>query len=62
MSGNNILLDSNIVLYLLNGEETLIPLLEEKQLYVSFITQMETLGHKGISEEETLNIKSFLSQ
>lgn len=62
MSGNNILLDSNIVLYLLNGEETLIPLLEEKQLYVSFITQIETLGYKGISEEDAQNIKSFLSQ
>lgn len=30
MSGNSILLDTNIILYLLNGEETLIPLLEEK--------------------------------
>ncbi len=30
MNGNNVLLDTNIVLYLLNGEETLIPLLEEK--------------------------------
>ncbi len=38
MNGNNILLDSNIVLYFLNGEATLLPLLEEKQLYVSFIT------------------------
>jgi predicted nucleic acid-binding protein len=33
MNGNNILLDTNIVLYLLNGEETLIPLLEEKNLF-----------------------------
>jgi predicted nucleic acid-binding protein len=62
MSGNNILLDSNIVLYLLNGEETLIPLLEEKQLYVSFITQIETLGYKGINEKETQSIKAFLNQ
>jgi len=62
MSGNNILLDSNIVLYLLNGEETLVPLLEEKQLYVSFIAQIETLGYKGISEKEILSIKSFLNQ
>jgi predicted nucleic acid-binding protein len=37
MNGNNILLDTNIVLYLLNGEDTLIPLLEEKNLYLSFI-------------------------
>lgn len=44
MNGSNILLDSNIVLYLLNGEETLVPLLEDKRLYVSFVTQLETLG------------------
>lgn len=62
MNGNNILLDSNIVLYLLNGEQTLIPLLEEKQLYVSFITQLETLGYKGISEKESKKIKSFLNE
>ena len=62
MNGNNILLDSNIVLYLLNGEEILIPLLEEKQLYVSFITQLETLGYKGISESESRKIRSFLNE
>jgi hypothetical protein len=62
MSGNNILLDSNIVLYLLNGEQTLLPLLAEKQLYVSFVTQLETLGYKGISKEEIDNIRSFLSE
>jgi predicted nucleic acid-binding protein len=62
MNGNNILLDSNIVLFLLNGEQTLIPLLEEKQLYISFITQLETLGYKGISEKESRKIKSFLDE
>ena len=47
MNGNNILLDTNIVLYLLNGEETLIPLLEEKNLFLSFITQLELLGNRN---------------
>ncbi len=62
MSGNNILLDSNIVLYLLNGEQTLLPLLTDKQLYVSFITQLEVLGYKGISKDEAIHIKSFLKE
>jgi len=62
VSGNNILLASNIVLYLLNGEQTLLPLLAEKQLYVSFVTQLETIGYKGISNIEVDNIKSFLSE
>ena len=33
MNGNNVLLDTNIVLYLLNGEETLIPLLDRRTFF-----------------------------
>jgi len=62
MSGNNVLLDSNIILYLLSGEETLIPLLEEKKLYVSFITQLEILGFKGITKEEQEKLQQFLTE
>jgi len=62
MSGSNLLLDSNIVLYLLKGEQTLIPLLEEKQLYVSFISQLELLGYKGIAKEEQNKIIAFLDE
>jgi predicted nucleic acid-binding protein len=62
MNGSNILLDTNIVLFLLNGEQTLIPLLEEKQLYISFITQLEALGYKGISTDNQNEIRSFLSE
>ena len=62
MNGNNILLDTNIVLYLLNGEETLIPLLEEKNLFLSFITQMELLSAKNIKQEDILKIKQFISE
>ena len=38
MSGNQLFLDTNIVLYLLNGDETLADFLQEKQLYISIIT------------------------
>jgi hypothetical protein len=62
MSGNNLLLDTNIVLYLLNGEETLIPLLEEKNLFLSFITQLELLGAQNLRSEETQKIKKFISE
>ncbi len=62
MSGSNLLLDTNIVLFLLSGEKTLIPLLEDKQLYISFITQLETLGFKGISHKEEQTIKAFFSE
>ena len=62
MNGSNILLDTNIVLYLLNGEETLIPLLEDKNLYLSFITQLELLGSRYIKPDDILKIKQFISE
>jgi len=62
MNGNNLLLDTNIILYFLNGDQTLIPLLEEKKLYVSFITQLETLAYKGITSEEQAKVNQFLSE
>ena len=62
MNGNNILLDTNIVLYLLNGEETLIPLLDEKNLFLSFITQLELLGARFLQPDDLLKIKEFISE
>jgi predicted nucleic acid-binding protein len=62
MNGNNLLLDTNIVLYLLNGEETLIPLLEEKNLFLSFITQLELLSTRSIKPDDLLKIKEFISE
>lgn len=34
MNGNKLFLDSNIILYLLNGDETLAELLNGRQLYL----------------------------
>ncbi len=62
MSGNSILLDSNIVLYLLNGEKTLIPILEGKSLYISFITELEVLGYHGITEKEMKFVQDFIRE
>lgn len=62
MNGSNILLDTNIVLYFLNGEETLIPLLEKKSLYLSFISQLELLGARYIKPNDILKIKQFISE
>jgi len=60
MNGNSVLLDTNIILYLLGGDKTLLPLLQNKQLFVSFITQLELLSFKGLKKSEILEIKKFL--
>jgi hypothetical protein len=44
MNENSVLLDTNVILYFLTGEETLIPILEQKILFISFITKLGTSG------------------
>ena len=62
MNGNSILLDTNIILYLLNGEETLLPLLEDKKLFISFVTQLELLGSRFLLPSDLDIIKQFISE
>ncbi|MFN4256523.1 MAG: hypothetical protein ACK4Q5_16090 [Saprospiraceae bacterium] len=53
MSGNKLLLDMNIALYLLGGDEVLATLLDQREVFVSVISEMEMLGYPGISLSET---------
>ena len=62
MSGREILVDTNIVLYLLNGSNTLVELLHGKHIYLSFITELELLGFKDISVKEERQVASLLSE
>jgi|GEM_PF-1651400 len=43
MSGNKLFLDTNIIIYFLSGDQTLAELIDEKTIYVSFVTQLELL-------------------
>lgn len=61
MSGNKLFIDTNIALYLLNGDETLSTFLYGKELYISVITELELLGFSNISKEEENIIKEFIS-
>lgn len=62
MSGRNFLLDTNIALYLLSGNTTIAEIIDGSQLYVSFITQLELLGYKGITTKEQQVVKQFLDE
>ena len=60
MNGNSVLLDTNIVLYLLSGDQSLSELLFGKKLYLSFVTQLEALGYLSITPDEQEAVRSFL--
>jgi predicted nucleic acid-binding protein len=62
MNGNSIVLDTNIILYLLNGDEQLSSMLNGMELFVSVISEIELLGYNGIEENDKLKIKFFLSE
>ncbi len=60
MSGNSFIVDTNIILYILNGNKELAEMLNNTEIYVSFITELELLGYKGISQKDKKIIRSFL--
>ena len=62
MSGNKLFLDTNIVLYLLQGDKTLAEVLNNKQIHISFITQLELLSFAGLSRKETNVINELLKE
>lgn len=62
MNGNSLLLDTNTVLYVLGGDETLATFLQGKQLYLSIISELDLLSFKKITQKETKAITAFLRE
>ena len=57
MSGNSLLVDTNIALYLLDGDLTIAELLNGQDVYLSFISELELLGFQDLEEGELSLIK-----
>ncbi len=62
MNGNKLFLDTNILLYLLAGDETLTLTLDQKQFYISFVTQLEILSFPGLSKKDLKVINELLNE
>jgi hypothetical protein len=59
MNGNSLLVDTNIALYLLDGDQTLAEILDGRDVYLSFITELELLGYQELKETEIPRIQDF---
>ncbi len=44
MSGNRLFVDTNILLYFLNGDQEVIEMISDKELVISFINELEMLS------------------
>ena len=60
MNGSRILLDTNIVLFLLSGDQKLAQEIDAKHYYLSFITELELLGYSALSARDIKRVKDFL--
>ena len=62
MSGNSLFVDTNILLYLISGDETIAELLNGKHIYISFITELELLGYKELGESDLRVIQKLIQE
>lgn len=61
MSGVSLFADTNIIIYILDGNEVLAEFLEGKDVKIFFITELELLSKPNITPSEKRKIKDFLS-
>jgi predicted nucleic acid-binding protein len=61
MNGKEILIDTNIILYLLKGNDTLEEMLQGKDPYLSFITELDLIGFPDISVKEEKQINDLMN-
>ena len=60
MSGKEILVDTNIILYLLDGSDDIEKILQGKDVYLSFMTELELIGYKGNTQKQEEQIAELL--
>ncbi len=62
MNGNKILLDTNIVVYILSWNPDYIAKISEKEIFVSFITELEVLSYNFETKQDEQTATSFFEE
>lgn len=62
MDGSRLLVDTNIILYALKGDQALTDLIDGQELFISFITRIELLSFPKIDAAGIELIERFLQQ
>ena len=60
MNGTDLFIDTNICIYLLNGDIVLAELLQGQNLYISIITEMELYAYHGDNASAIQVLDNFL--
>ncbi len=57
---NNLFVDTNVLIHLLDGNNSVLNLLQNKTIHVSFVTEMELLSKRLITKKEIGIINTLL--
>jgi predicted nucleic acid-binding protein len=60
MNGISVLADTNPLIYLLDGNVEVAEFLDEKQVWLSVISELELFGKRGLSKPEIKEINALL--
>lgn len=60
MNGSSVFVDTNILLYFLKGDEEVINMISDKEISISFISELELLSFQNISLDEQAAISGLL--
>lgn len=60
MNGSRIFVDTNILLYFLNGDSEVIDMISDKDIFISFITELELLSFPRLTDKDEKTIKGLL--
>ncbi len=61
MSGTDIFIDTNICIYLLNGDVKLANLLQDQNIHISFITEIELFAYHGNTPASINILNAFIN-
>ncbi len=61
MSGHSFLVDTNMLILLINGNDRVAELLDGCRLNVSFITELELLSAQGLQQSQIKTIENLLA-
>lgn len=62
MSGDNVVVDTSIIINLFNGVNEVRELINNRNLFVSIISEIEVLSFPNITQKDSALLKDFLSQ
>ncbi len=61
MNGSRIFVDTNILLYFLKGDQEVIDMISDKEIVISFITELELLSFPRSTDESEKIIRGLLN-